>query len=516
MVIIYLFNRKKSITTLPSLCLVLLMLSFSVTVHAQFPARTGKYIPKFNQAYIEAGGFVVSGTMPFWLRANQSGIVPVAGSTGSVRAGLSGNYQRVNPRDSLTKPKKVDWGYGLELVVNVGQQSQLLVPEAYLKGRLGRFELYVGRRRDRIGLVDTTLTSGSYAWSGNALPMPKVQLSTLGYVPLPFTKGLISFNALYNHGWFENVGKKVIDTRLHQAALYMQVGKPRWAVKFYGGINHQVVWGGYSSILANGVSNNGALPASFKAYLYAVTAQSASSLLTDPNVSFFDESNRIGNHLGSIDIGTSITLPVGKFMVYRQNPYETGALFHMTTLADGLNGLSFRRNRPGRGWLAVDGAVLEWLNTKSQGGANFVSDDPTNRGKVNYFNNEQYIDGWQYYGRVIGTPFLTPQAEVNPNLPVGYPIANTRVSLWHVGVSGRLVRQVRWLTKLSYSQNFGSYNIPYPAGTNQFSALLQMMTPVKLPALGQVQFQTSLALDTGELLKNASGGYLSIRKTVFY
>ena len=515
MITIYPINRNK-ITKLTnpgvSILGLWLMVSFSITAQAQSTSRSGK--PK--QVYVEAGGYVVSSTMPFWLRANQSGIVPLAGSTGSVRVGFSGGYRKVNPTDSLAKPKKTDWGYGLEMVGNAGQQSQFLVPEAYIKARLGRFELYAGRRRDIIGLVDTALTSGSYAWSGNALPIPKVQLGTLGYVPLPFTKGVISFNALYNHGWFENVNKQVIDTRLHQAALYIQLGKPKWAVKLYGGINHQVVWGGYSSVLDNGVSNNGALPSSLKAYFYAVTAQSASSLETDPNVSFFDGTNRIGNHLGSVDIGTSITLPMGKFMLYRQNPYETGALFHMTTLADGLNGLSFRRHRPGKGWFSLDGAVLEWLYTKNQGGPGFIENDPYGRGKVNYFNNEQFIDGWQYHSRVIGTPFLTPQTEVNTTLPRGYPIANNRVSMWHMGLSGRVVRQVQWLTKLSYSQNFGTYEIPYPDGVNQFSALLQLTTPVQIPALGKVQLQTSLALDTGKLLNNSSGGYFSIRKALSY
>lgn len=506
-------NRKTQFIKPYALLLVLWpMLFYSLIGQAQTPARSGKP----QQAYVEAGGYVVSGPMPFWLRANQSGIVPLAGSTGTIRVGLSGAYRRVNSTDSLAKPRKVDWGYGLELVGNAGQQSQLLIPEAYLKARWGRFELYAGRRRDQIGLVDTTLTSGSFAWSGNALPIPKVQLGTIGFVPVPFTKGVISFNALYNHGWFENVNKRVIDTRLHQAALYVQLGKPKWAVKLYGGLNHSVVWGGYSSALDNGVSNNGLLPSSLKAYFYAVTAQTASSLETDPNVSYFDGTNRIGNHLGSIDLGASVTLPVGKFMLYRQNPYETGALFYLTSIADGLNGLSFRRNQPGKGWFTLDGAVLEWLYTENQGGSAFVGDDPYGRGKVNYFNNQQFIDGWQYLGRVIGTPFITPQAEVRPSLPVGYPIANTRVSLWHVGLSGRIARQVQWLTKVSYSQNLGTYDIPYPTGINQLSALLQLMTPVTLPALGQVQLQTSLALDRGKLLNDSSGGYISIRKTVPY
>lgn len=65
----------------------------------------------------------------------------------------------------------------------------MIVPEAYLKARWGIFELSGGRRREIVGLLDTTLSTGSYAWSGNALPIPKIQLEIRDYAPIGFTKG---------------------------------------------------------------------------------------------------------------------------------------------------------------------------------------------------------------------------------------------------------------------------------------------------------------------------------------
>lgn len=462
--------------------------------------------------YVEGGYYAVSGPVPFWLRANQSGVVPLAGSTGMLRLGVAADYQ---PVDSLRKKKKVDWGFGLELIGRAGQQRQLLLPEAYLKVRWGTVELAAGRRRSIAGLVDTLLTSGAYAWSGNAMPIPTIQLGTRGFVAVPLTKGFMALNSFFNHGWFENVNKKVLNTRLHQCALYLRLGKSASKVNVYGGFTHQVVWGGYAAYLPNNVSNNGQLPSSLKAYLYAITGLAYPTSEIDANVSSIDEGNRIGNHLGSLDLGLQLNLAAGRLLLYRQNPYDTGALYYLTSIADGLNGISFRRRQPGAGWLSVEQGLLEWLFTKSQGGSLFIIGNPYTQGKVNYFNNMQYIDGWQYFGRTIGTPFLTPQTEVNPSLPVGYVIANNRVSLWHVGLSGRVGGRLNWLAKLSFSQNLGTYDIPYPVGTHQFSALLTLNGPLKLPGLKNCQFTASAGLDAGKLFRPSNGLYLGLRKPFF-
>ena len=98
-----------------------------------------------------------------------------------LNASLNSNY-RVT--DSTGYRPKFDWGYGLNTVVNVGSENQLILPEAYVKGRLGAFELYVGRRKEIIGLVDTLLTSGSYIWSGNTLTNSQNSACHYQYLPL--------------------------------------------------------------------------------------------------------------------------------------------------------------------------------------------------------------------------------------------------------------------------------------------------------------------------------------------
>jgi hypothetical protein len=329
---------------------------------------------------------------------------------------------------------------------------------------------------------------------------------------VPFTKRILSIYATYGHAWFETANRKVEHTYLHQATFYARIGKPTWPVRFVGGINHQVVWGGYSPYLSNDLSNNGHLPSSFKAYLYAVTALSYSDASIDGNVTSFDETNRIGNHLGSLDLGAEFSLGGCTVLVYRQNPYETGAIWYLTTIADGLNGLSIRRKNQGDSFFSIDRGLLEFLYTANQGGDRFVIDDPYQRGKVDYFNNSQYKDGWTSRAHTIGTPFLTPEGDIRPNLPYG-PIINNRVALWHLGLSGRVGHTVNWLLKVSESRNRGTYNAPFASPLDQFSALLQVTAPLHLPLLGDSQLTSRLATDQGSFLPRSTGVLISLQKS---
>ncbi|MBN8826905.1 MULTISPECIES: capsule assembly Wzi family protein [unclassified Spirosoma] len=468
-----------------------------------------------TEAYVEAGAYLVTGAVPFWLRANQSGIVPINGSTAMVRVGLYGDYRRRQESDSLLPVKRLDWGYGLEVVGRSGLQTQLQLPEAYLKVRWGPVELYAGRKRGIVGIVDTLLTSGSYSWSGNAMPLPKIQLGTMGYVPLGFTHGFVAINALYNHGWFANSFVK--GSYLHQKALYIRLGKETSRVRIYFGGNHEAQWGGYAPSLVGipGLSDNsdGRFASDLKAYFRVITASYGTGYVPTQGVISIDQGNRIGNGIGSFDGGIDINLGTSNLLLYRQNLYETGALFYLTNIIDGLQGIRLQR-KPGKGPVTIDRILLEFLSTWSQGGSEFVIEDPKRRGRNNYFNHSQYQDGWTYLNRTIGTPFLTPQTEVNPALPASRAIANNRVSLWHLGVSGRIAQQLQWQSRISYSMNEGTYDIPYPVGTGQLSVLMKLSGPIQFPGLGRCHISTSVGWDRGKLLSNSVGGYLGLRKSL--
>ncbi|KQS26658.1 hypothetical protein [Dyadobacter sp. Leaf189] len=57
-------------------------------------------------------------------------------------------------------------------------------PQAHATLRFRNWELFAGRKKRWIGLADSTLGTGSYAWSTNALPIPKVHLGTTKFVAM--------------------------------------------------------------------------------------------------------------------------------------------------------------------------------------------------------------------------------------------------------------------------------------------------------------------------------------------
>ncbi|AQG81310.1 capsule assembly Wzi family protein [Spirosoma montaniterrae] len=462
-----------------------------------------------NQYQIEAGGMAASDQTPFWLRANQYGTVPLKTPIARVGARLSADYRSA---DSTTYKPKADWGYAAEVLVNAGLTNQLILPEAYLKGRFGAFEAYIGRRREVVGLVDTLLSTGAYSWSGNALPIPKVQIGLPVYTAVPFTKGVVSFLGAFAHGWFENANRLVTGSFLHHKYVYGRIGKPSWRFRLYAGFNHQVIWGGRAdpAVLGPVVAVNGRLPSTLR-YFPAVMFGTRNPDPDDPNITSFEE-NRIGNHLGSLDLAADVDLNNWNLFMYRQFMYDDGSLFYATNIQDGLNGLRIRNRRQPEGELFfLRQLTVEYLFTGSQGGSLFVIDNPQLRGRDDYFNHSQFVDGWTYFGRTIGTPFLTPTQETRPSLPQRFPIANNRVSVYHVGASGLLLNKVELTTRLSYGRNAGTYGTPYVPIVSQFSGLLTASVPLTI--LGGVVLNSSFGFDAGGLLPNSVGGYVGIRKT---
>lgn len=460
----------------------------------------------------ELGRFsATSGLIPFWLRANQFGLVPRQAPLITLRQRLEMDYRREDPpgADSLgAYQRNLDWGWGVEAVFNAGSTRKLIIPQAYVKFRLGpAVELWAGRRREVIGLVDTTLSSGSIAWSGNALPITKIQLAIPDYFP---RRSLFSVKGFYAHGWFEN--DRLFDHMwLHQKALYGRFGKPRWRLKLYAGINHQVMWGGYTNQPLGSVITRAQLPNQWQDYVKVITAQALANIpgLDTTRLSRFDRENRIGNHLGTVDIGMEYTARQVSIFAYRQSIYEDGSLFYLINIKDGLNGLRIRNLRPlNPAGVQLESGLVEFLYTENQGGALFLA-SAAQRGRDNYFNHSQYQDGWSRNGLVLGTPFISPTTDSRSTLPPYGFTNNNRVSLWHVGLSGQAYNRVWFQIKASYSRNLGTYEVPFPAAVQQFSSLLNLSVPVGYSR--RTTATASLGVDVGDLYDSSVGFYAGVR-----
>ena len=479
----------------------------SSVCQAQLPTdstKSARYV-------IEAGGMVSSGQItPFWLQANRAGAVPSTGTFGFVRAGVQGQIGK-------SANKRWHYTYGLDAVANAGQQTVVQLPEAFVRADHGLLRIQGGRWRQVLGVSDTLLTSGTYIWSDNALPLPRVQIGTSGFAPIGFTRGWLAVNANIAHGWFGNTGQ-VEGSYLHQKAIYLRVGKPGSPIKFTGGITHMAQWGGQSS--AKFIGKDGKLPSSLTDFVYVFAAVSPPQSLSG-QISSHDLSNRYGNHLGSVDFAMDWSLPKAAVLLYVQRPYDddTGVLF--MNLPDGLYGVRWQNRTTAlqRGF-RLDQLTTEFLTTLNQSGFRLGSGHF--QGADDYFNNFQYVDGWIYKDRVIGTPFFTRRADarVDHQDLLGLsknklPIVSNRTQVVHVGLQGGWASGLRVRAMLSQSWNYGRPEQLGPiVAWPQFSGMVECVVPVHY--LGGLDLRLAVAADRGQWLNNSVGGWLSLRKTGFY
>ena len=453
-------------------------------------------------------------SVPLWMRSRQFGSIPLSGLSASFIGGIQKSY------DPNRISKLIDWGASAEARVNEGTTNEAILIEAYLKARLGILQLKAGRSKEFMGLVDSTLSSGAFAVSGNALGIPKIELSIPEYWSLPYTNDLIAIKGNFAHGWMGDqtiipdifYGKPFLTNHVvsyfHQASVYGRLGKPGWRLKFYGGVNHEVMWGNESEIFPGfGLSKT-------KDFLYVITGKTY-GLLT----------SKVGNHIGSIDQGFEIRLKNNNLITgYHQFFYDISALLYLANVTDGLWGLSFQNTKPYDNRFKWKKILVEFLNSKSQGGkpGSVVRPD----GAEDYYNNYLYQKGWTYLDENIGNPLLTSKKYMRPGLPQlakqYYP--NNRVMAFHTGMEF-VCSQWSCKALLSYSANFGTWQTtpvtqgehgviqhnppPYFGQVGQFSGYLEANRPLKNGySLGFV-----LAADQGELLNNSFGGSLKITKT---
>lgn len=483
-----------------------------VTLTDSIPAKVSAY--GFNAGVL--GVASSNGAVPFWMRANQFGSIPVSG----VSAALTGRFEKRYSPDA--RKNIVDWGMAVEARGNIGSESNLILVEANLKGRLGIFQLLAGRAKDVSGLIDTSLSSGSFSLSGNALGIPKIELSIPEFWSVPLTSQLFAFKGNVSHGWMGNVpiqygtyAGQAVASYFHHKSLHGRFGKPTWKWKLYGGINHDVIWGNEAKIFGNQYKVDNDL----KALWYVFSGSSAA---TSRDIS------KVGNHQGAIDYGFEVEAGKVKILAYRQQFYDKGALFYLGNILDGLNGLSLtnvsRERNKNMGWNKF---LFEIFYSKNQAGE--VGAVKTPSGPEYYYNHAVYQQGFSYKGSGLGTPLITRAEDARAELPnhrLNYFI-NNRVLAFHFGMEGYF-KEWTFRSKLTYSKNWGEYRtsgikyqwfngkqIPqqYAYGifrpVGQFSGYLEASRPLK----NNFNLGFALAVDQGNLLYNSVGGYIKLTRT---
>jgi hypothetical protein len=457
------------------------------------------------------GSYISPDHIPFWLRSNQFGSLPLDNASFSLIGTISKEYDK-------RQNKLFDWGASLEGRANIGNHSNFTLIEGYGKLRLSIFEIRAGRSKEVTGLIDTTLSSGAFAVSGNALGIPKIQISVPEFFSIPIFGKLFAFKGDYAHGWIGDLPVNMMDgtqdslkTYLHQKSFYGRFGKPEWNWKLYGGFNHQVQWGSENEYYGSDYTLS-----DLECYWYVITGK--------PYGTSTIPTSKIGNHIGSIDLGADYNFADVRLFAYHQFFYDVGALYHLANLRDGLSGLSLTnmqtRNNQLFKWKKV---LVEFFYSKNQAGESWSPVTPS--GDENYYNNDTYIEGWSYKGIGVGNPLIGARYGVRTDLPKdpGDYFINNRVVSFHVGFEGS-VKKWNFILKTAYSLNYGTFGtseeghslgeIHYPPlygifpETRQFSSYFEAEKEFG----NKLKFGFIGAFDAGELYYNSFGLMLRASK----
>lgn len=446
-----------------------------------------------------------AGKLPFWFRANQFGSIPLSGTSASFIGSAYKSYD-------TTGRHSFNWSAGVQVRANMGNMAYLTLIEGYIKVKKGIFELKGGRTKDIVGIVDSTLSSGSFSISGNALGIPKIDLSIPEYYVLPFFNRFVAFKGTVSYGW---VGNTVIYSEKNPAVkndnlnylqntLYLRLGRPESRLKLFGGINHNVMYGNERRNLLFNIS-------SLSTFIYAATGKT------------YGELSKIGNHLGSIDMALQYNFNSTRIMLYRQNLYDVGAIGHLANIADGINGISLVNKKPASGYAHWHKLLLEFIYTKDQAGAYGKN---VKSGDEDYYNNYEYTEGWVYKGINIGNPLLTSR-KFTRNGIITDPydnIIDNRIIALHTGIEGS-VAQINLLAKLTYSKNYGTYGTNYPghSTSGKYSGVPYGIFKEVNELSGYLEANkqygrgiivgAAIATDNGGLYYNSIGLLLKLRKS---
>ncbi|MFB6098469.1 MAG: capsule assembly Wzi family protein [Salinibacter sp.] len=420
--------------------------------------------------------------LPFWLTANQYGSFDPTSANAGLHVRASRPFQNT---------EGLDYAFGIDLLGRASHHATATFQELYGRLRYGTLQLTAGRQKQSIGRVDTTLSLGGVTRSRNAPPLPRLSLSSNGYVSVPGTQKGVAFKGYLAHAWLES-DRFVENALVHEKYLYLRLLPPRFPVNGYAGLVHHAQWGGtHPQDGPQQVSIARWFDTLIGDEVLAEYRPEAQSPTFNPN------------HLAMYDFSLSVDLGELRGLAYRQFYHEDVASFNFRNVWDGLWGVSIRREDSS----ALVSALL-WEHLRmTRHNAKFSQGQE--RGADSYYNHVHYQSGWTYQGRTLGTPLLTAAATTPGVSDTALGVANNIVVAHHVGVEGHLGAGLSYRLLATYSRNYGAKSLCTACAyqrtdrRDQYSFRMTVRGPL-LPE-HNLWFRTAAAVDVGEFYNDRIG-----------
>jgi len=461
---------------------ILTALLFLATASSLFAQKDSLHYDVQLMTLVSSGQYA-----PFWQQSIRYGSVLYSPNSTDLFVGIDKNPG--NSKQLFT------YGYKAKLLLQTDyKETHAYFHELYAEGHLSVFSLIIGKREEYLGCQDSALSCGGILFSKNARPMPKITAGIEHFAPVPFTQGWVEVKGAIAHGWFtDNTYMK--DVYLHHLYAYGRIGG-KLPVHLSYGIDHVAQWGGYNAV-------EGQQPDGFGDFIRIVKGSQGGK-----NALETDRINALGNHILSQTLQLEAELNGFKLSAYWQNISEDGPIGRIgntMNASDGLWGVSLHNNR----FPILKGLLYEYLRTTDQSGPINEKDGIVYGGADGYFTNSVYQEGWNYFNRTIGTPFISSPF-YNKNGTI-YTL-NSRVEVHHLGAEGD-IKGYNYRLLASFSKNYGAYYAPFPSMIKNSSLLLEVHK--SFPRLQGVEAGISLAADFGKLYGNSTGCMITLRKRGF-
>lgn len=439
-----------------------------------------------------------SENLPMWATANKNGIFPDSRG-GLIQAGFFSDF---NPQ------KTIQVAYGVSGAGYLTQaKNKIMIDELYFSAKWKKIRLDLGMIHPQEEFNGVSAQNGSFVISGNTRAMPGYNLSS-DYIGIPLISRILAFK--FNYSDYTMIDKRFVDrTRLHNKSLYLRL-TPWHRLEIIAGLGHWAQWAGTSPVY-------GKQPDSFRDYIRVFAARNGGQ-----GSSTSDSINALGNHLGSRYARINFKANRFTLTLYYDNFFEDGAANHLRSMPDGTYGIYYGTVNKKQ---LISDIIYEFTYSKYQSGSRhdrpatpeeMEKKDPHDYyydriilgGNDDDFNNSEYRSGWTYYGRTIGTPFLSPRAPDANGITLG--VFNNRVIAHYIGLKGYLCDKLPYKIRLSYSLNYGRHSVPLENRPTQFSFGMEtgIVRNTRLP------FQIDLGIygDYGKLYSNNTGLTLTISR----
>lgn len=429
---------------------------------------------------------------PFWLQSNMNGDISSSPFSGNVSAGvykqavhnerwwdydfavqLTGRVQSRIPGSAFDMQQRITTGYFNQLYAHL---------------RLYIFDITAGIKPMIYEMQDTALSMGSMVFSGNSQPLPRLTIGIDRYTPVPRCYGYFELKGGLTHAWLaDNVYMR--GSYIHHKWLALRLGG-RLPVNISYELHHAAQWGGISPVY-------GDIGSDWQSFVNVFLARGGGVMRND-------QLNAQGNHVGSQQLMLTGKGNGWEVSMYWQNFFEDNfaAIGDGQNLADGLWGISLKQTR----WPYVQGVTYEFMNTTDQSGPWHDRDGLCYAGNDSYYRNSVFVNGWNYFFRSIGTPFITSPL-YNEDGTI-YTL-NSRVRVHYIGVRGDIYGFL-YRVKLSYARNYGNDNTSRAVLSDNTAILLEV-TKHSEQAWG-LDFGLRIAGDFGTQWGNQFGAQITVSK----